>query len=189
MTSGSSLTRWALSAGAVGHLTNVHLEERLFVRINDAPDWQWLRVPQQLGTPWALVGTSVILALSGRPNRGLAALVTLPAEKAAEVLLKKLFRRPRPIYRVLTELRDDAPVEGPSMPSGHVAIATATTWLLAREGPWWLAVMLGSATVATAFTRVHQGAHWPTDTVAGAALGLTLAVTATAVCERVSRIE
>jgi len=163
----------------------VDLERRLFVRVNEAPDWRWLRVPQQLGTPWALPAASAVLALSGRRARAVAALLTLPVVKGVEVAVKETVRRPRPLYRVPTELRDDAPVEGGSFPSGHVALSAAATWFLQDHAPPWLAATLWASTALNAYVRVHQGAHWPTDVVAGAALGVGAAAAATAVCERV----
>ncbi len=87
---------------------------------------------QQLGTPWALVATAAIAVVRGRRADAAVALVTLPASKCVEVLTKRVVQRPRPFHVVPTALRDDAPLDGPSMPSGHAAIATAahSSWRL-----------------------------------------------------------
>lgn len=161
------------------------VERDVFVRLNDGPDWRWLRVPQQLGTPWGLVGASAVLAARGQWSRAAAALVTLPVIKGVEVAIKETVRRRRPLYRVPTELRDDAPVEGGSFPSGHAAIGCATAWFLSSEAPRSVGAALWSASAINAYVRVHQGAHWPTDAVAGAALGVAAAAAASMVCGRV----
>lgn len=134
------------------------------------------RVPQQLGTPWSLPATVVLLWTVGRRHKAVAAVVALPLEKAVEVGLKKLIRRRRPVMETPTILRDDAPEEGPSLPSGHAALATATAYFLSRAFPTTLP-LLAAGTALASFVRVHQGAHWPSDALAGCALGVTVAAT------------
>lgn len=172
-------------AGApAGLRAAARVERNLFMRVNDGPDWQWLRVPQQLGTPWALVAAAALLAARGERARAASALVTLPAIKGLEVVVKATVRRPRPLYRVPTELRDDAPVEGGSFPSGHTAIACATAWFVGLACPRWFTAAVWAASSGNAYVRVHQGAHWPTDVAAGAVMGVTAAVCATVVADR-----
>lgn len=163
----------------------MHPERTAFTWLNDAPDWAWLRGPQQLGTPWALAGSAGLLALTGYPRSAAAALLTLPALKSSEIAVKKTFRRPRPVHRVPTALRDDAPVEGGSMPSGHAALAAATAYHLASAAPGPLAPALWGVTAVACTVRVHQGAHWPSDALVGAALGLGVAAAATRAVSRV----
>lgn len=108
-----------------------------------------------------------------RRNRPLAvaALSCLPAAKGIEVATKELLARPRPLYVQPTRLRDDAPVEGGSMPSGHVAIAACATVLLAPLAPRAVTVGVAVTTVLSGVSRVQQGAHEPLDVVAGGLLG------------------
>jgi undecaprenyl-diphosphatase len=151
------------------------LETRAFRSVNDAPDRRWLRLPQQLGTPWTLPATAAVLALRGRRAWAVAALVAVPAEKAVEVATKKVLRRPRPVAVVPTTLRDDAPTQGAAQPSGHAAIAAAAAYLLARgTGSLRLGIAGAAGTLLTSYVRVHQGAHWPGDVAAGAALGVVV---------------
>lgn len=162
----------------------IDLERSLFVRINDAPDIRLLRGPQQMGTPWALIGAAAVLAARKDNPRAVAALVALPLIKGLEVSVKETLRRPRPLYRVPTELRNDAPVEGGSFPSGHTAIAFAFTSLLRPVVPRWLSGPLWVMSAANGYVRVHQGAHWPADVVAGAGLGLAVVHVASASTRR-----
>ncbi|MGW7098990.1 phosphatase PAP2 family protein [Streptomyces sp. NPDC054838] len=58
-----------------------------------------------------------------------------------------------------------------SFPSGHSASAFAFTTGLALEAPGWGA-LLAPAAASVAFSRVYTGVHYPSDVVAGAALGV-----------------
>ena len=96
-------------------------------------------------------------------------------EKALEVGIKKLRPTPRPLYVQPTVLRDDAPVEGESFPSGHAAIAFTAVGLLAPHLSTRVTAVACALAGGTALIRVSQGAHHPIDSLAGAALGLGLA--------------
>lgn len=155
-------------------------ERRLFTALNRGPEMSWLRLPQQLGTPWALVSVAAGSLVAGRRRDAAAALLVLPLEKGAEVGTKKLLRRDRPLYDLPTELRDDAPVEGPGFPSGHAAIATATCVLVGRHLPSPARTGLAVVTGVSGLVRTHQGAHYPTDVVGGVLLGVSVASAALA---------
>lgn len=150
-------------------------ELRLFTALNDGPHGAWLRVPRQLGTPWVLPAGSAFLLLRGRRPDALAAAAALPLVKGLEVRTKRLLDRPRPLMVTPTALRDDAPVEGPSQPSGHAAIAAAATYLLVPAVPAPVAGGLTLGTAGVAYVRVNQGAHWPSDAVTGLLLGVGVA--------------
>lgn len=156
----------------------------MFALVNGRADPRILRVPQQFGTPWMLPLTSALLWAVGRRREAVAAALTLPAEKAAEVRLKKVVDRRRPVFEMPTILHDDAPREGPSFPSGHAAIAAASGYLLARAFPV-ASVPLAALTCTASLVRVHQGAHWPSDALAGGALGVGVAASPRWIAQRV----
>jgi undecaprenyl-diphosphatase len=110
-----------------------------------------------------------------RRRLALAATVALPVEKAFEVGIKKMRPTPRPLYVRPTVLRDDAPVEGESFPSGHAAIAFTAVGLIAPYLSTRGTAVACALAAGTALTRVSQGAHHPIDSLAGAALGLGIA--------------
>jgi hypothetical protein len=68
---------------------------------------------------------------------------------------------------------------GNSFPSSHASITFAIGTVLAESGNEkyrWLRRTLGyGAASAVSYARVHDGAHWLSDTVAGAALGIATA--------------
>lgn len=161
-------------------------EQAAFARVNHGGgNPPLLRVPQQLGTPWTLPALAVLGFLTHRPHLAVAAACALPLEKGLEVGVKKLLPRLRPAkVDPHIELRDDAPTEGPSYPSGPAAI---TFTVLTLAWPYLpvpvRTVGAGLAGVASG-VRVHQGAHYPLDSVGGALLGVTVGSTVRAVWGR-----
>jgi membrane-associated phospholipid phosphatase len=103
-----------------------------------------------------------------------SAALALPLEKVAEVGVKRLVARQRPAQSMNAELHDDAPTSGPSYPSGHAAIAICGLVLTAPYLPPAATVPLAATVGVTAYTRVHQGAHFPLDVLGGVLLGLSV---------------
>ncbi len=109
-----------------------------------------------------------------RPTLG-AAVVGIVAWLMAK-LVKDAVDRGRPID-LAPELvrRWGTPVDGLGFVSGHSAVAFALAGVISPYlGNRWRPVAFGLAAVV-AVPRIHVGAHYPLDTVGGAALGLTLA--------------
>jgi hypothetical protein len=144
-------------------------------RGGDAP---LLRLPQQLGTPWSLPALALVGLGTRRPHLAVAGALALPMEKALEVGVKLLARRRRPAQvdpRV--DLHDDAPATGESYPSGHAAISACAAVLVSPYLPAWSWPALAVPVGLTSYTRVHQGAHFPLDSVGGLLLGLGVGTT------------
>lgn len=169
----------ALAVTALGALVadrHPPADRRLFALLNHhRDDPPGTRVLQQAGTPWALPATAVGALLAGRPRLAVAAALALPVEKLLEVGTKKVRSVPRPLFVQPTVLRDDAPVEGGSYPSGHAAIAVAAAWLAGSYAPRPARLVLLGVAGASAIVRVSQGAHHPVDALGGAALGTAVA--------------
>ncbi|MBC6450624.1 bifunctional phosphatase PAP2/diacylglycerol kinase family protein [Actinokineospora xionganensis] len=94
------------------------------------------------------------------------------ASVSANLVAKNVFPRRRPAAELLPTYRRlvKRPTSS-SFPSGHAASAVAFTTAVAMESPR-TAVALAPLAGAVAYSRVHTGVHWPSDIVAGAAIGV-----------------
>ena len=125
------------------------------------------------GLVW--VGISLALLLFPRTRRmGLWALVALLLGLlCTNVVLKHLVGRTRPwlVVEGLTHLVvENDPL---SFPSGHTcaAFAAGSVWARFVERRWLKALCILQA-VLMAFSRLYVGVHFPTDVLAGCAVGL-----------------
>ena len=100
--------------------------------------------------------------------RGLAGMAI--ASPAANVLAKRLVRRTRPERPLLPVGRVARPPRTTSFPSGHAASAAAFATGVALEVPA-LAVPVGGLAAAVGASRVVSRVHYPSDVLAGFALG------------------
>ncbi len=97
------------------------------------------------------------------------------ASFVANAVLKPLVPRRRPPADVLPAQRTLAdPPTSSSFPSGHAASAAAFTAALWIQSPK-LAMAVAPVAAAVAYSRVHVGVHWPSDVVAGVAVGTGVA--------------
>jgi undecaprenyl-diphosphatase len=94
-------------------------------------------------------------------------------------VLKLMLMRDRP-FDLLTDVNmlscPFAGASGPAMPSGHTARAfTIATLLSLAARPRWRPIAFGMASLV-GLSRIYLGVHWPSDVMAGALLGTTLAM-------------
>jgi glycosyltransferase 2 family protein len=178
------LPRVAVGAGVVAAATAFAAagvpawEESLFRNIHDLPDAvdPVLWAPMQLGSAVAPVGVAIgaaVLLRSWRPAAG--ALVAGLGGWWLAKGVKEAVDRGRP-YALLEglERRAGAPTDGLGFLSGHATVAFA---LAAVLSPYLTGTQRAAAyglAGTVAFARVHVGAHFPLDVVAGGALGYTL---------------
>ncbi|MFD5879502.1 bifunctional phosphatase PAP2/diacylglycerol kinase family protein [Streptomyces yangpuensis] len=105
--------------------------------------------------------------------RGAASLAL--ASSTINTIGKWSVRRPRPLLEGVPVVRQLAvQPQTTSFPSGHSASAFAFTAGLALEAPA-LGAALAPVAASVAFSRVYTGVHYPSDVVAGAALGVAAA--------------
>jgi undecaprenyl-diphosphatase len=107
-------------------------------------------------------------AVRGVASLGLASLTI-------NTLGKRSVRRPRPVLAPVPRVRrlERQPVTT-SFPSGHAASAAAFATGVALESPAWGAAVAPVA-FSVAASRVYTGVHFPSDVLAGAALGAGVA--------------
>jgi undecaprenyl-diphosphatase len=119
--------------------------------------------------------TAAAMAASRTPRarraaaRGLASLSL--ASLTINTLGKRSVRRPRPVLDPVPLVRQlkRQPITT-SFPSGHSASAAAFATGVALESPAWGAAVAPVA-FSVAMSRVYTGVHFPSDVLAGAALG------------------
>lgn len=135
---------------------------RLASRLGDGPLWYLLiaLLPIRYGAP--ALRPAIAMALTG----GLGV--------ALYALLKRLFVRERPFVNHPAIELGVAPLDRYSFPSGHTLHAVAFAWQACAHFPE-LAWVLVPLAVLIAASRVVLGLHYPSDVLAGAAIGAALA--------------
>ena len=140
----------------------------------------WLGTIDKVGAVWIVLAV-VLGVLQRRGWWGTAglALLTALATFAADSLsfgIKDLTSRPRP-FEAHPQIHPLYVVHSSSFPAGHAATAFAAAVLLSYAAP-----KLAPAFVALAaligWSRVYDGVHYPTDVLAGAALGAVVGAAA-----------
>ncbi|MEU5361962.1 phosphatase PAP2 family protein [Streptomyces sp. NPDC005925] len=125
------------------------------------------------GVLWFAVAGAVAATRTPRARRAAArGLVSLAlASLTVNTLGKRTVRRPRPLLDAVPVVRQlkRQPITT-SFPSGHAASAAAFATGVALESPAWGAAV-GPVAASVALSRVYTGVHFPSDVLAGAALG------------------
>lgn len=137
-----------------------------------------------LGSGWVL--TFLTLAVAGflllQYQRRIAVLVVIATGGAMllSFTLKRGFDRPRPDL-----VSHSVMVQSPSFPSGHAVVSAAVYLtlgaLLARVQPQkrlklYILMLAVCVAIIVGFSRVYLGVHWPTDVLAGWAVGAAWAL-------------
>jgi membrane-associated phospholipid phosphatase len=122
-----------------------------------------------------------------RPASGVA-LVAAPAVAGMiELALKSVIGRARPVTAILSG------ESGNGYPSGHVTgfsalvVALLVVWMLepgeaTRAERWAAAALVGASIVLVAWSRIALGAHYMTDTIGGALLGVSVGLVCPWLC-------
>jgi len=144
------------------------------------------RGAEVFGQGWGVALIAIaILQIDPARRWAIPRMVTIAVATLAVNLLKMMLVRWRPkhfdfqgpVWSTFGEWLPlgSAGYPGQSLPSGHtataVALAIALAWLYPR-GRWFFACLA----VLVACQRMETGAHWPSDVLAGAAVGCLMAV-------------
>ena len=123
------------------------------------------------GVIWIAISLAMLCHRSTRPAGMLALCAMLLGLVCTNLILKPLVMRPRPwldVAGLIPLINEDDPN---SFPSGHTAASFASVAALktANSRLWKPALALA---VVIALSRLYLYAHWPTDILGGAAVGI-----------------
>ena len=133
------------------------------------------------GVVWAAIGVAGAAFDHSRRGRWLRAAAVGPAAVGVNYVVKLAVRRPRPRLRRLPPLAR-AP-SALSFPSAHATSSMAAATAFGRVEPRTRLPLyaLGGAICAT---RPYLGLHYPSDVLAGAAIGIAIGALVPGVGER-----
>jgi membrane-associated phospholipid phosphatase len=131
------------------------------------------RLLAKAASPWAATVQGLAAAVAVRADGGswLPVAASAPSAIGAAKLLKKITARNRP---GLTRFKRKGKESFPSSHvAGHAAVL-ASLWCVAPPSKGWRAALAVGAGLSAAIgiERVCASRHWPSDVVAGAALGI-----------------
>jgi membrane-associated phospholipid phosphatase len=127
--------------------------------------------PISAAIPIGILGVGLIKKDKDLQRQGIASGASLIVSLGTSYVLKKIVNRPRP-GETYTFINPYMIETDPSFPSGHTTAAfSAATSLSLTVKKWYVVVpaYLWAGTVA--YSRMHLGVHYPTDVLAGAAIG------------------
>ena len=105
--------------------------------------------------------------------------ITIGASVLVTHLGKITVNRTRPADRYPDEIFVNTPTHNMSFPSGHSSLAFATATTLSMQyNKWYVTVPAYVWASSVGYSRMYLGKHYPTDVLAGAAVGIGTAYAA-----------
>lgn len=106
-------------------------------------------------------------------HNGYEAFLNLALDAAAQEVLKVAVNRTRPADRYPDEVFVSSPTHGKSFPSGHASLAFCTAATLSLDyHKWYITVPAYVWASSVGYSRMYLGKHYPSDVLAGAAVGI-----------------
>lgn len=149
---------------------STNLDQSIYQMISQ--DWQSptmdkiMKAPEYLSNPLVLAGGNLAIFYFGgeRESHTAKLAVTSWAGTALTTfMLKSAFNRERP--------ERDSPRYNSSFPSGHTANWFSLATVYSAKYPKY-AIPLYTAGLLVGLSRIYQGEHYPSDVLAGAAIGI-----------------
>ena len=127
--------------------------------------------PISIGTPIVMVGVGLLTKNKTLRNNGLQMGIGFTLTIGETFLLKSLIKRPRP-YVTYPDLKNQTTEKSYSFPSGHTSSPFSIATSLSLNYPKWYVIAPAYLWAgATGYSRMYLNVHYPSDVLAGAALG------------------
>ena len=124
-----------------------------------------------LGNAATQIGVGLLSKNKEVTEKGILSGVALLGTYGVGYLLKKGIDRPRP-YEMHPFINNYKIENDESFPSGSTAVAfSMATSLTVNYPKWYVALPAYGFATAVGYSRMRLGAHYPTDVLAGAAIG------------------
>ena len=125
-----------------------------------------------IGLPVGLLAAGYLKDDAALKREGFNAAVTTFATYGVGFVLKKAVDRDRPFIEH-PHIKNYREFSGGSFPSGSTALAFSTATSLSLSYPKWYVIVPSALYASTVgYSRLHLGAHYPSDVLAGAAIGM-----------------
>jgi membrane-associated phospholipid phosphatase len=126
-----------------------------------------------VGIAAGTVGYGIISKNKGVRQKGYELVISMGIGAIVTQSLKYTVDRARPADKYPNDVFVTKPEHGKSFPSGHTTIAFATaTTLTIQYKKWYIAVPAFLWAGAAGYSRLYAGEHYPSDVLAGAAVGV-----------------
>lgn len=133
--------------------------------------------PVAIASPVALLASGFIKKDKKLQNKGWEMVGSLVINTAITQGLKFAIDRERPATTYPGEVYPYKIDQSASFPSGHTSTAFATATTLTLEfKKWYVAVPAYAWAAGVGYSRIYLGEHYPSDVIAGAAVGAGSAV-------------
>lgn len=137
-----------------------------------------MKILTQIGDQFVFMGIVLLIYWFFNKKAAFKLVFVFAFSAVANELIKSAVKLPRP-YQTKPELGVGESTSGYSFPSGHAQNTAVIATVLYKEygkSNRWLKWVLLAALIIVPFTRLYLGQHYPTDVLAGLALGIGAAI-------------
>ena len=125
------------------------------------------------GIPISVLVTGIINKDPQLRRKSLEIFATILTESIISQAMKVAFDRMRPAEKYPNDIFPYRNVSGRSFPSGHTSLSFAAAASLSIQcKKWYITVPAYMWAASVGYSRIYLGVHYPSDVLAGAAVGI-----------------